>query len=63
MQPRVVFVKEKSTEPQKPINILRKMDATFFFDHQFWKKVHIFIFFIDLVHGMHLGKNKLYLIY
>lgn len=26
MQLRDVFVKEKSTEPEKPINILRKMD-------------------------------------
>lgn len=36
-QLRVVFVKEKSTQPEKHINILRNMDAIFFC-HQFWKK-------------------------
>lgn len=44
MQLRVVFVKEKSTEPEKPINILRKMDAIFFC-HQFWKKRYLSLVF------------------
>lgn len=45
MQPRVVFVKEKSTEPQNPINILRKMDATFFFWPPILEKgTHLYFF-------------------